>query len=186
MKKTIVLLVPALFLAMIGVVLSPTPSQAQVLTIRDGHDPGRYVDDIRAIKVTHGPKNLFVRIKFFPRVRAARVNVAVAWIDTRKGNRGPEFALRRHDGWPRSLVVTRVDNWRWGGEKDRTCRRARVTVDSGDLLMKVPRGCLRIKDKKPAKARVAVNTYDEQFVRQTQDWAPRARHFGKGRWVRST
>jgi hypothetical protein len=182
MRKTLAALVPALFVALVCVVLTPATAQAQVLTIKDPYDKGWLVEDIRAVKITHGPTNVFVRTAFYPR---ANPEVVVAWIDTRKGDSGPEFALRRHAGWPKLIGVTRVDDWRWGGEKERRCAGASVRIDDGDILMKVPRHCIRIDGAAPRRVRVAVHAYDEQFVDRTEDWAPRERRFG-ARFVYST
>jgi hypothetical protein len=169
-------LVPTLLMVLALVVLAPVLAQAQVLTIPDPRDRGQYRYDISAIKVTHGPRNLFVRTKTFSPVRY--VNVAEAWIDTRAGNPGPEFLLYRNTFAPRHLAIVRVDRWHARDWRDRRCARAEVRIDRGDLLMKAPRRCLRIGGVTPQRVRVTVHTYDEQFVHSTEDWAPRERRFG--------
>lgn len=179
MKTSVAVLVSTMAL-LLGTISFAPPAQAQKVTFRDGYDPGKWVEDIRAVKVTHGPRNVWVRTMFYPR---ANPEVVVAWLDTRKRNRGPEFGLRRHVGWPRLMGVTRVDTWRWGSAKDRRCAKARVWRDRHDIVMKVPRRCLRIKGKKPKKLRVSINAYDEQFPKRTQDWAPGRRTWS--RWISS-
>jgi hypothetical protein len=175
--------VSTMILALASVLLAPAPAQAQVLTFTDPWDRGEFREDISAIKVTHGPRNLFVRMKFFPRV--GNVNVTEAWVDTRAGNPGPEFVLWRNDLYPRHLGIDRVDRWNSKGSKARRCARADVRIDEGDVLMKVSRSCLKIAGVAPKRVRVTVHAYDEEFVGRTEDWAPRERRFG-ARFVHST
>ena len=176
-------LVATLLLALTAVVLAPAPAQAKVLSISDPWDPGKFRADISAVKVTHGPRNLFVRMKFFPRV--GNVNVTEAWIDTRAGNPGPEFVLSRNDLYPRFLWVYRVNRWDFKGSHARDCEKAGARTDDGDVLLQVPRSCLRIGGVTPKRVRVTAHAYDEQFVHRTEDWAPGERHFGR-RFVASS
>lgn len=172
-----------LVLGLSGMLLTPTAASAGTWTDTDPYDPGKFKHDISRIKVTHGPKNLWVRASFWPRVGSP--NVTEAWIDTRPGKPGPEFAARRNDGWPRMIQVDRVRRWDYWNSTERRCPRATVRMVSGDVLMKVPRRCLKLGGRKPARVRVTVSSHDEQFVWRTQDWAPRKERFGR-HFVRSS
>lgn len=175
--------IPTLLLALTAVVLAPAPAHAEVLTIDDSWNHGEFTADISAVKVTHGPQNLFVRMKFFPRV--GNVNVTEAWIDTRAGNPGPEFVLSRNDLYPHFVWVYRVNRWDFKGSHARDCEKATAGTDDGDVLLRVPRACLRIRGVAPNRVRVTAHAYDEEFVDQTEDWAPGKRHFGR-RFVHSS
>ncbi|MDN5895341.1 MAG: hypothetical protein L0H93_15120 [Nocardioides sp.] len=171
-----------LLLGLVGALLAPTQASAQTWTKHDPHDPGRYVHDISRIKVSHGPRNVWVRTMFFPRVKW--VNITSVFIDTRPGNPGPEFHIYWNDMWPHGQIISRIGRWHGPAWHERTCPRANSRVVDGDVLMKIPRRCLRIGGARPARIRVSVNAYDEQFPRRTEDWAPRKQRFG--RFVRSS
>lgn len=170
MKKLLLSIIAALAMTAL---LAPS-ARAEIVWINDANDSPQ--EDISAVKVTYGPKNLFVRVKYYG---GSPDYWAYAWLDTKKADTGPEFVMTWDFMAPNRIDLRRVNNFQWGGGKERTCAAMDMTYEGGELLFKMPRGCLRIDKVTPTGLRVSVQSEDQGLP--PDDWAPEYHKFS--RWI---
>lgn len=169
MKKLLLSIIAALAMTAL---LTPS-ARAEVKWIEDPKEADVQYD-ISAVKVTYGPKNLFVRVKY----RGLPGYEARVWIDTRSGDQGPEFLSTWTAMRPRKSLY-RVNNFEADGQTKRTCANLDITYYSKtnvDLLFMIPRGCMKIDKVTPKGVRVAVVAEANWW-----DWVPAQNRFSS--WI---
>lgn len=172
----------------LGVTALAAPASADRATVDDPRDnePG-IVDlgDIDRVVVRHTKRALLVRVHFY----VDAYDSTHTWIDT-GGGKKPDFVIRlwsAQSGGSRG--VFRTD--RWGspynpGQERVKCANWRGRyIESGDhddVVVRVPRRCLRTDGVQPARLRIAVASGTDECC-GAYDWSPKRRTFGP--WLKA-
>ena len=154
--------------------LAASPAHAELYGIDDGPDASGSLNDIHSLSARHGAGKVVVRTHFADLRRDAVAGMSI-FLDTDRGDRGPEYRLGTglSDGTDYALAA--VEGWVDDGRQVTDCFYVldlRWARDSA--VAAIDRDCLGT----PAEVRVSVKMRDDvDASHPVTDWVP-----GPRRW----
>lgn len=145
-------------------------------------------DVMRQVRIDNAPRNLFLQSNWQGGYYEGNVRF---WLDTRRGNPGPEFRVdvyldefNSNGSAIPGIRLQRVDSFK-GRIGKRACAALSGRLsDAGNVKVKVPRRCLKVHGHLPRSVRMSVGVF---FVYGGPDfngswaWSPAKHRFGP--WV---
>jgi len=145
-------------------------------------------DVMRKVRIDHAPRNLFLQTKWKDGYYESDVHY---WLDTRKGNPGPEFQVRVYldefnsNGSPiPGITLRRIENFGKPIGKRKCVALSGSLTDGGHVNVTVPRRCLTILGQQPKSVRLSVGiffAYGGPDFNGSWAWSPARHRFGP--WV---
>jgi hypothetical protein len=145
-------------------------------------------DVMQKVRIDHAPRNLFLQTKWKNGFYEGDIRY---WLDTRKGDPGPEFLVRGYldefnsNGSPiPGITLRRVEDFGKGIGKRKCAALSGFLSDAGHVNVKVPRHCLTILGQQPMSVRLSVGVffaYGGPDFNGSWAWSPRKHRFGP--WV---
>ena len=154
--------------------LVAAPAQAELYGIDDGPDASGSLNDIHSLSVRHGAGKVVVRTTFADLRRNAVAGMSI-FLDTDRGDRGPEYRLGTGLSDGTDYLLAAVEGWVDDGQPVTGCFYAlRLRWARDFSRAAIDRDCLGT----PAEVRVTVKMRDDfDASHPITDWAP-----GTRRW----
>lgn len=159
------------------------PAHAERGVYDDPADASASLTDIRRVTFSHGPRTVFVKVRFADlraRSDAGSASLAV-YLDADRGRRGPETVLLTGLQYGTDYQLVGMRRWRTVGEPLDCAHRVALRPAQDVAKVWVSRDCL----DDPAEVRVGVRMVDQYDASHpVTDWFQGERRFTP--WLQST
>lgn len=153
--------------------LTAAPAHAEFYSIDDPDDASASLSDVYGVEANHGSDNLRVKVYFNELMRSSAAGLSI-FIDTDRGEWGPEYVLSSGLGDGTDYVLTEAEAWR-GSDNRVTCDYAARPRWGKDVFRAViSRDCL----DDASSVRVSVKMVDQaDGSHPVVDWVPKRRRW---------
>jgi hypothetical protein len=158
-----------------GLIGLASPAQAERYSIDDPADATGSRNDIRGLTLIHGKERVRFAITVDDLRRVSSAGASL-FLDTKPGDKGPEYALGTglSDGTDYTLV--RIEGWAGAGAKRVNCDyRLRLRYKADVVSGWIDRGCLKTPKTVAASVKMVDHADASHVIR---DWAPAKKTFG--------